>query len=85
MNKPKDPDCKLFLHWFCDLYDRGFAAAKETGAEQSMDGSWPVAILPCASKEEADEKWKHLFDTYGVNAMNYEIVDGHAKFKDPKK
>lgn len=66
--RPASPDDKLFLNWWRDK-GRGQEAADAVGAQQPMDGTWPAAILPCATNKEANEKWDHLYKTYGVNAM----------------
>jgi hypothetical protein len=58
------------LRWYRDQ-GRGQEAADNTNADQLMDGTWPIAVLPCDGYKDAGKRWKDLLDTYGVNATTY--------------
>lgn len=58
------------LRWFRDK-GRGQEAADVLGAEQTMDGSWPVATLKCERRSTADMRWWQLLVHFDVNAMTY--------------
>lgn len=74
---------KISLRWYRDQ-GRGQEAADDVGAEQGMDGSWPIAILHCESRYHERRMWQYLFKTFGVNAMAwYETVDNPEPAAEP--
>jgi hypothetical protein len=59
------------IRWFRDQR-RGQEAADAMMATQTVDGSWPVAVLLCVDNADADRLWEHLYATFQVNATRCE-------------
>ena len=70
------------LQWYRDIVPRGQEAADAVGAEQVMDGSWPVAVWPCSDPADAKQKWSRLYEEFGVNAMTYHYMANQQEYTD---
>lgn len=70
---PKDPTIKMFLRWYRDRPNGQVSADAIPEVEQTVDGTWPVAIWPCRTRQEAEQRWDRLWKEFGVNAMTYVI------------